>query len=114
MYIKSNWEEREMLKTLSIYSMLFLFLFCSFHVDLHQPSYPDGYSICDTHCDDNDHHFSIEQCIKCLAKTSALNFKERHGHVFFKDAKNLFSYTDTIISQTFLFYLYSRPPPNIL
>ena len=103
-----------MLKTLISIGLSILVFTRGLHVELHKHTPINGYSICETSCDDENHYNSFHQCEKCLTKNSKLA-NPNCGYLTYD--RYLISYygLNESIKNIFTHYsLYSRPPPNLI
>jgi hypothetical protein len=101
-------------KTFTSVILSYLLLSCNLHIDHFHDDHSEGYSICDTSCNDENHHSSNHHCDKCM--------NDNH-RVIAQGSAHAYSYTqilsvyilDEFINDDSLPYkLYSRPPPNLL
>ena len=100
------------LKTSITYGLSVLFLIGTFHFDLQNHTYSEGYSICEISCDEDKHQSSPHLCEKCLNKDNRL-ISPHCSDLVPKDAYKI---SLLLLDQNFItifsyFNLYSRPPP---
>jgi len=104
----------KMLKSFITYGLSILLLSATLHVALDHHEHYDGYSMCDSDCDDEKHHSTSHQCEKCLNNNNRsiiqgsidIPYNSDESVLYFsvKSFKYIFSH----------FNLYSRPPPSLL
>jgi len=96
------------------FSLSLVLLFNGLHLDDHNHSDFDGYSICKPNCSDINHHSLTHDCEKCLKSKNQkklINLSNYNNYVKSKSAiyiNNIFIHHRYIIYSTF----FSRPPPT--
>ena len=103
-----------MLRTVLTSGLVFLLLGGAFHVDLHYQDSDSGYGLCDTSCDEENHHSMFHECEKCLNKNSSSIINNNNDLLCaFSSVSQFFS--DQNFRNYFLnFSSYSRPPPSLI
>lgn len=103
-----------MLKTLFTIGLSILVFTRGLHVELHNHSPAEGYSICEIGCDNENHHNSFHQCEKCLTKNSKLIGPSYGSLIYDHYLISYYELNESIINTFIHFSLYSRPPPNLI
>ena len=103
-----------MLKTLISIGLSILVFTRGLHVDLHNYTPTDGYSICEIGCDDENHHNSFHQCEKCLTKNSKQVNPNCEDLTYDRYLISFYGLNESIKHTFTHFRLYSRPPPNLI
>ena len=99
-----------MIKTLITCGLSLLFLSGVLHANFHNHSHIDGYSICDTGCDDEKHHSLLHQCKKCLNENSSTVFAKFYEIPFQANQKISFSAYDFFHKNVLRFFSNSSAP----
>ena len=93
-----------------------LLFFCAiFHLDHHPVhEHPSRYNICNTGCEDNEHHSYSHQCEKCLSKTQRYVGKDLFDLSLYNNQTLFDNFEDIIFCKLINFNSNNRDPPNIL
>ena len=104
-----------MLNTLITFGLSILVFAGALHIDLHDQSHAEGYSICIPECDNEHHHSFFHQCEKCIIKQTKVNRQECFK-ITCPNNLQLHVYCNTTNNYGAIVYypLYSRPPPNLI
>tara|TARA_X000000368_G_C22650218_1_gene544964 strand:+ start:284 stop:607 length:324 start_codon:yes stop_codon:yes gene_type:complete len=94
------------------YGLSVLILSGILHADASHIKEQNGYTFCDTNCDD-EHHSSFHKCEQCLVTINGNIIKENIHFFSNENTSNLYD-LDEVFNQSKLNYKSnSRPPPDI-
>ena len=103
-----------MLNPLITFGLSILVFAGALHIDLHDHSHAEGYSICIPECDNDHHHSFFHQCEKCLNKTSRLIVEGCMDLSYDEHVPLLYSLNEGFNDSRNPYSTYSRPPPSLL
>jgi len=101
----------------TIQFLLSLFLLTNgLHIDDHDHSAAEGYSICNPECDSSNHHSSENNCEECVNNSNKQKFfiKYQTNSIYDKSNINYKEKTYSFIKDVSYHSFSSRAPPAIL
>ena len=92
-----------------------LILSSSFHLEGHNHSDEDGYSMCSVNCESCEPHAHHGSCEECVINRNQESFTFGVAYLNYSDNKSLLFYLDKqdYIKYSIDHYSYSRPPPPL-
>lgn len=102
------------LKTFISYSMIFSSFLTIVHTDEHDHERREEYSICNTDCNEKNHHLKTHQCELCINNNSTIFITNTSSKISYKYNSYLTREFDYKKKSHLHSNLLSRPPPILL